>query len=115
MKYEGGCHCKAVRYEVEVDLSTVISCNCSLCSKRGHLLAFTSPENFKLLSGEEKLKDYLFNKHVIHHLFCSNCGIESFAQGAKPDGGKMVAINARCLDGVDIATLNIKHYDGKSH
>jgi len=26
----------------------------------------------------------------------------------------MVAINTRCLDEVDAATLNIRHFDGKS-
>jgi len=26
----------------------------------------------------------------------------------------MVAINTRCLDEVDAATLNVRHFDGKS-
>ena len=54
---------------------------------------------FKLLSGEGATTEYQFNKHVIHHLFCSTCGIQSFAHGKGPDGIEMVAINARCLEG----------------
>jgi hypothetical protein len=57
---------------------------------------------------------YQFNKHVIHHLFCSTCGIQSFAKGRGPDGSEMVAINARCLDGVDPAALKVKAIDGRS-
>lgn len=112
--YTGGCHCGKVRYEVTTDLGRVMSCNCSICSKRAHLLTFVGADKFKLLSGEDSLTDYQFNKHVIHHLFCSVCGIGSFAWGTGPDGKKMYSVNARCLDDVDVSTLNIGHYDGKS-
>jgi hypothetical protein len=60
------------------------------------------------------LTDYRFNKQRIHHLFCSVCGIKSFARGTGPDGTQMTAINARCLDGVEIDTLPVFKYDGKS-
>jgi hypothetical protein len=113
--YAGGCHCGKVRYEVELDLQKpVISCNCSICNRVGSLLTFVPATSFKLLSGEETLTDYQFNKHVIHHVFCRVCGIKSFARGKGRDGSDTVAINARCLDGVDIATLNVMAYDGKS-
>ena len=32
-------------------------------------------------SGLDDLVDYRFNKHVIHHVFCRTCGVESFARG----------------------------------
>jgi hypothetical protein len=51
---------------------------------------------------------------VVHHLFCSVCGVQSFGRGATPDGRQMVAINVRCLDGVDIPSLSVDHFDGKS-
>ena len=60
------------------------------------------------------MTDYLFNKHVIHHLFCTTCGIESFARGKGQDGAEMVAVNARCLDGVEPDALNPKKFDGRS-
>jgi len=111
--YTGGCHCGKVRYEVQVDLGSVISCNCSICAKTGSLLAFTSVDRFKLVSGEDDLSDYQFNKRMIHHLFCSNCGVRSFARGTGPDGREMRAINVRCLDDVDVSTLNLVPFDGK--
>ena len=113
-KYQGGCHCGKVRYEVTPDLSRVIACNCSICSKKAHLLTFVGPEQFSLLSGEDTLTDYQFNKHMIHHLFCSVCGVQSFGRGATPDGRQMVAINVRCLDGVDFQALPVDHFDGKN-
>jgi hypothetical protein len=112
--YTGGCHCGDVRYEATLALDPVIACNCSICSKRGHLLSFTTPDKFKLLSGGEGLVDYQFNKHVIHHLFCPKCGVQSFARGKKSDGQEHIAINVRCLDNVDVSALKITPFDGRS-
>jgi hypothetical protein len=112
--YTGGCHCGAVRYEATADLSNVISCNCSICSKKGSLLTFVPREQFKLLSGADGQADYQFGSKVIHHMFCKTCGIGSYALGVMPDGTKMAAINVRCLDGVDLDALKPTPFDGRS-
>lgn len=112
--YTGGCQCGAVRFAVDVDLDRTIACNCSRCAKLGAILAFTPAVSFTLTAGEGAMTDYRFNKKTIHHLFCSTCGIESFARGAMPDGTPMVAVNARCLDGVDPAALSPQAVDGRS-
>lgn len=112
--YRGSCQCGAVRYEVEADLDRTISCNCSRCGRIGSILAFVPEQAFTLVSGEDALTDFQFNRHVIHHLFCRTCGIESFARGVKPDGSRMVAVNARCLDGVEVDALKPQKYDGRS-
>ncbi|MCR4266823.1 GFA family protein [Nitratireductor sp. ZSWI3] len=114
MRYEGGCHCGAVRYSVEVDLANPITCNCSYCSKRGSILAFAPAGNFSLEKGESSLTEYRFNTKRIAHLFCSTCGMQSFGRGAMPDGTEMVAVNVRCLDGVDPNTLTTQEFDGRS-
>jgi hypothetical protein len=111
--YSGGCHCGNVRYQVTMDLDKVISCNCSMCGKKGTLLGFAPAEQFTLQSGEGKMTSYKFNKKVIDHLFCSTCGVTSFARGEK-EGKAMVAINTRCLDGVDPKSLEVMHVDGAS-
>lgn len=111
--YTGGCHCGKVRYEVTAQLSQVFSCNCSMCQKKGTLLAFIPGDQFKLAQGAEALTDYQFNKHIIHHLFCSTCGVTSFARGKKGEE-VMVAINARCVDDIDIDALNIIKIDGRN-
>lgn len=114
MKYQGGCHCGNVRYEVEMEVKDVISCNCSICSKKGSLLGFAPAKNFKLLKGDKFLTDYQFGKKVIHHNFCSTCGVTSFAKATGKDGVDMRAINVRCLDNFDALKLNIKEFDGKN-
>lgn len=112
--YTGGCHCGAVRFDVSAPFDTAISCNCSICQKKGTLLAFVPADAFSLASGEEKLTDYQFNKRAIHHLFCSTCGVTSFARGTDPKGNSMVAINVRCLDGIALEDITIVNFDGRS-
>lgn len=113
--YKGGCHCGAVVYEVDLALEHAVSCNCSICSKRGLLLAFAPAERFRLLAGEDALSDYRFNTHKISHVFCKTCGVESFAAGEVPGtGARMAAINLRCVEGVDLDALPVKRFDGAS-
>lgn len=112
--HTGGCHCGAVRFNVDADLASTISCNCSICAKSGSILTFVPASAFTLLQGEDNLTDYQFNKKVIHHLFCKTCGIRSFGRGTGPDGTPTVAVNVRCLDDIDLDTLTPHKYDGKS-
>jgi hypothetical protein len=112
--YEGGCHCGNVRYKVTTDFGMVLDCNCSICSKKAALLTFVPVDQFEQLKGKDAVTDYQFNRHNIHHLFCSTCGVTSFAWGTGPDGKEMRAINVRCLDDVDISQLKITKFDGKS-
>lgn len=113
--YSGSCHCGAVRYTVEADLSQpVVACNCSMCGRSGSLLAFVPADKFTLQQGEDSLTDYQFNKNIIHHLFCKVCGIKSFARGMGAGGKPMTAINVRCLEGVDPSALQITKFDGRS-
>ncbi|MGE0527964.1 MAG: GFA family protein [Bdellovibrionales bacterium] len=114
MDYKGGCHCGAIRFEVKLELNQAISCNCSICSMRGYILAFTPEQNFKLVTGESQLVDYQFGKKTIHHYFCVRCGTAPFGQGTAPDGQRMRAINIRCLDEVDLGKVPTRAFDGKS-
>lgn len=111
--YTGGCHCGAVRYRVSMKLEGALTCNCSICSKTGTMLAFVPATEFDLLSGADALSDYQFGKKRLHHLFCKHCGVRSFGRGAMPDGTPMVAVNVRCLDGVDLDAVRIEKFDGK--
>ena len=114
--YTGGCHCGAVRYEVTADLGRTIVCNCSLCAMRGLVLGFTPADKFTLLSGEDALTDYRFNKKTIAHVFCNTCGVESFSRGTGRDGAPTITINLRCLDGLDLDALDPQPatFDGKN-
>lgn len=113
-QYVGHCQCGAVRYTVDMALDKVIACNCSICKPSGTLLSFVPESAFHLETPESALTTYAFNRHHIQHLFCATCGIKSFARGKDREGKVMIAINARCLDGVDPWTLEVQHFDGAS-
>ena len=112
--YPGSCHCGKVRYKVDIDLSNVMTCNCSICSRTGSIMAFVPAASFELVSGEGAQTDYQFNKKNVHHLFCTTCGVRSFGNGTGPGGVPMYMINVRCLEGVDLKSLAIKEVDGRS-
>jgi hypothetical protein len=115
MKYQGSCHCGQIAFEVEGDIPEVMSCNCSMCQRKGTLMWFVPRDAIKLLTPPENMSTYTFNKHAIQHRFCPKCGIHPFGEAPSPTGEQMAAINVRCLEGVDISALKVKHYDGRDH
>jgi hypothetical protein len=116
--YRGGCHCGAVRYQVDLDLSqATVRCNCSICSKARAWLTAVDPADFRLLHGEGALSDYQFGTKQIHHLFCKTCGIKSFARGRGPDGTEFIAVLVSCLEDVtdaELAAVPVAYIDGRS-
>jgi hypothetical protein len=114
MHYKGSCHCGKIAFEVEGELNEVLSCNCSICSRVGSLLWFVPRQQLRLLTPEENLSTYTFNKHVVKHRFCSTCGIHPFGEGTNPSGNQMAAINVRCLEEVDISAIPVKHFNGRA-
>jgi len=113
MVHKGGCHCGKVTIEVEGDIGGVISCNCSICQRRGSLLWFVPRDQMKL-TGESELTTYTFNKHVIKHRFCKTCGILSFGEGVDSKGNRMAAINIRALDDVELEKIPVQNHNGRA-
>ena len=91
-----------------------VACNCSHCSRAGWLLSFVPAESFKLLSGEDQLQEYLFNKKHIHHQFCRTCGVHPFSRANDKHGKPTISVNLRCLADVDPSKLQVQMFDGKS-
>ncbi len=112
MKYEGGCHCGAVRFEVEVPGQVELErCNCSICALSGYLHLIVPKASFKLLSGESALQTYTFNSGIAQHKFCRTCGIKPFyIPRSNPDG---VDVNVNCLDQPP-ADMTIVDFDGQN-
>jgi hypothetical protein len=112
--YKGSCHCGKVAFQVEGELGAAMACNCSMCSRRGSLLWFVPRAQLRLLTPEEGISTYLFNKHVIKHRFCAVCGIHAYGEGIDPKGNAMAAVNIRCLEGIELDTVPTQHFDGRS-
>jgi hypothetical protein len=83
-----------------------------MCTKKGILHLIVRPDRFELLSGREDLTTYRFNTEVAQHTFCRVCGIHPFyVPRSDPD---KIDVNARCLDGVDPASLAVSRFDGQN-
>lgn len=114
MIYKGSCHCGRIVFEAEGEIEKLTECNCSICSKRAPLHWFIPREHFRLLTAEGDTGSYQFGKRTITHRFCPTCGCATYSEGLSPSGAAMVSINARCLDGVDLSSIAIGHFDGRS-
>lgn len=114
MNYRGSCHCGQVSFEVEGEIDGALACNCSMCSRRGSLLWFVARDKLQLSTGEESAATYTFNKHAIEHRFCPACGIHAYGEAVDPKGNRVAAVNLRCLEGIDLAAVPVRNFDGRS-
>ncbi len=114
MLYNGSCHCGHVAFQVEGTISGTMSCNCSLCQRKGALMWFVPREQLQLLTPDENAGTYTFNKHVIKHRFCAKCGVHPYGEGVDAKGNAMAAINIRCLEDIELEKIPVTHYDGRA-
>ncbi|HXV30722.1 MAG TPA: GFA family protein [Sinorhizobium sp.] len=118
--YTGSCHCGAVRFEADLDISAGTGkCNCSICTKMRLWSVQVRPEAFRLVAGEGSLVDYQGRNKVAHHIFCARCGIRPFERVDAPNmtGSRYYNINIACLDDVDIDELMaapVTYFDGRN-
>ena len=110
----GSCHCGKVAYHADITPTEAITCNCSICRRKGSVLAAVPGDKFHLERGADATTVYKFNTHKIEHHTCATCGCTPFARGAGRDGKPMVMVNLRCSEDIDITTLKITAFDGAS-
>jgi hypothetical protein len=97
--YHGSCHCGAVKYEADIDLSRGTGrCNCTYCMKARAWGVMIKPAAFRLASGSEGVA---YHKHpqapVKYH--CATCGVITHARGnADYAGGPFVQVCVATLD-----------------
>jgi hypothetical protein len=112
----GACHCGAVRFTVTLTegLASARRCTCSICRMRGAVAVTSTPANFELRQGEERLATYRFNTKVAEHHFCSTCGI--YTHHKRRSNPNQLGVNVACLEGVspfDFAKVPVN--DGQRH
>jgi hypothetical protein len=114
MPIRGSCHCGKIAYSLDATPTEAIECNCSICRRRGSVLAAVRPDAFHLETSRDDITVYTFGKHVIRHQFCKRCGCAPFAEGTGPGGVAMVVINLRCAENLDLSTIKVTRFDGAS-
>ncbi|HET9664407.1 MAG TPA: GFA family protein [Burkholderiales bacterium] len=114
MKSKGSCHCGKIAFEVDGTPDKAMSCNCSICQRKGSLLWFVPRDRLRLLTPEANASTYTFNKHAVKHRFCPTCGIHPYGEATDPKGNRMAAVNIRCLEGIDLDAVPVTKFDGRS-
>ncbi|XP_007057722.1 centromere protein V [Chelonia mydas] len=112
VKHTGGCHCRAIRFEVwaSTDLH-IFDCNCSICTKKQNRHFIVPASHFKLLKGADNITTYTFNTHCAQHTFCKTCGVQSFyTPRSNPDG---YGIAPHCLDEGTMRSTIVEEINGK--
>ncbi|MEO6395478.1 MAG: GFA family protein [Devosia sp.] len=110
MSHLVSCHCGRIRLEVDAELDEVAECNCSICKRSGFLHWHVPPERVKYLSEKQGVSTYWWRSATGGQHFCSNCGIAVVRISTQHPP---VAINARCIEGIDVATLKVRQFDGR--
>jgi hypothetical protein len=111
-RYQGSCHCGAIRFSVDAELEGIEICNCSLCSRLGYVHLYVEPEEFQLETPEVAFATYQFGTRTSRNHFCKTCGISPFRR-ARSDPDR-VDVNVRCLEGVDADALPSRAFDGQN-
>lgn len=114
--HKGQCHCGSVQLSVRLDSGLIEPrrCNCSMCKRRGAIVASVDLDDLTIVQGAEVLSLYQFNTNTAKHYFCSKCGIYTHHQ--RRSNPNLYAINIACLDDIDPFVLrNVPVLDGEDH
>lgn len=113
---DGSCHCGTVRFTVTLTqgFASARRCTCSICRMRGAVAVTSTPQDFRITHGEDKLATYRFNTMTAEHHFCSVCGI--YTHHKRRSNPNQLGVNVACLEGVSPFDFEeVVVYDGQRH
>jgi hypothetical protein len=113
---KGSCHCGAVEFTTTLTegFASARRCTCSICRMRGAIAVTSTPQDFTITKGEDKLATYRFNTRSAEHHFCTVCGIYTHHKRRSNSG--QLGVNVACLDGVSPFDFEeVVVYDGSRH
>lgn len=114
--HSGSCHCGSVQFELSLPngLEQLRRCDCSMCRRRGAIVASVPLDGINIIKGGEFLSLYQFNTKTAKHYFCSNCGIYTHHQ--RRSNPEQYGFNVACLEGVNPFELGeVPTMDGVNH
>lgn len=105
------CHCGRLRAHVLAPLDRLLECSCSICTRKGFLHWIVPASAVRLVEEPGARTTYRFGTGTAAHYFCAICGCAPYYV-PRSDPGKL-DVNARCLEGVDLATIPREPFDGR--
>lgn len=98
---KGSCHCGTVVFEVDLEdgLQNLRRCNCSLCRRKGAIMAGVPLDRLRVVKGADNLTLYQWNTRTAKHYFCKTCGIYTHHQ--RRSNPNEYGVNIACLEGID--------------
>ncbi|MGQ4661444.1 GFA family protein [Lysobacter sp. F6437] len=115
-RHRASCHCGAVELELELPDGIVDPrrCDCSICRRKGAVVASVPLAGLHVVKGAEQLKLYQFNTRVARHYFCGNCGIYTHHQ--RRSNPEQYGYNVGCLEGINPLKIDgVVTEDGVNH
>ncbi|WP_084169902.1 GFA family protein [Paraburkholderia ferrariae] len=121
--YQGSCHCKTVRFEIDADIDHVRVCDCSVCAMRGALIHRVPADAFRLQTPLDNLSVYRWGSRTAADYFCPTCGVLPFRKPSAPTAEEAAnglapfdgwAVNTRCLEGFDPSGVPVRTVRGST-
>jgi hypothetical protein len=115
-KHRASCHCGAVVLELHLPdgIVDLHRCDCSMCRRKGAIMAALPLAGLRILKGHEVLRLYQFNTMTAKHYFCSNCGIYTHHQ--RRSNPNQYCYNVGCLEDVNPFDIpDVPKSDGVNH
>ena len=115
-RHRASCHCGAVELELELPDGIVDPrrCDCSICRRKGAVVASVPLSGIHIVKGAEYLTLYQFNTQTAKHYFCSRCGIYTHHQ--RRSNPEQYGYNVGCLEGINpLAIEGVPTNDGVNH
>lgn len=115
-RHRASCHCGAVVLELDLPDGIVDPrrCDCSICRRKGAIVASVPLAGIRILQGENVLSHYQFNTQTARHFFCSRCGIYTHHQ--RRSHPHQYGFNVGCLEGVNPFDIpDVPTRDGVNH
>ena len=107
----GSCHCGAVTFEIDTDFPELTTCDCSICRRKNALMVKVHEDDFRLLTGADRITEYRFHTRTARHFFCQVCGIYPFhRKRVTPD---FVGVNVFCLEDFDPTGIPVRATVGR--
>jgi hypothetical protein len=121
MPYHGRCHCGAIQFEVDSLPDELTDCNCSFCIRRGGLLGYYKPAQFRLKTARERVATYQCADYIGQHHHCAICGISAYSEfpsyesGEADYGDLRYVVNLRLLDDPVWESLPVRKVNGREN